>query len=326
MTQGNTTGPAGGRTQDQSPQDESVLDLVNPTTASSVTGDKPPTEAVVRDADGPLPQALVRRFVDASLLTQSAALAFYSLLSLAPLLLLLLWITASLMPSAQEGLFRQIGTLVGSEAEGLARTIITNASNRPDTGSVAGWWSIGLLFVGATVVFGQLQEALNRIFRTDATSLSGIVPWLRKRVFSFGLVFALGFLLIVSMTITTGVQLLFSHLSWLFPLAASAASWLIYAFAFALMYHYLPDRRVGWRHALGGGAFTALLFVIGRAVIAWHLERSDPGSAYGSMGTLVLALIWIYYAGLVVFIGALLTAVVDERLNARHVRKRATAG
>ena len=301
-----------------------LLDRLNPTTPSSVTGDAPPNEAVVRDAAGPLPLALLRRFTDASLLTQSAALAFYSLLSLAPLLLLLLWITASLLPSAQEGLFTQIGTLVGRDAEHLARTIITNARERPDTGSVAGWWSIALLFVGATVVFGQLQDALNRIFRTDATALSGLLPWLRKRVFSFGLVFALGFLLIVSMTITTAIQVLFSHMEWLFPLAASLASWLVYAFAFALMYHYLPDRRVGWRHAFGGGAFTALLFVVGRAVIAWYLERSDPGSAYGSMGTLVLALVWIYYAGLVVFVGALLTAVVDERLiERREHRQRA---
>ena len=97
---------------------------------------------------------------------------------------------------------------------------------------------------------------------------------------------------------------------------SSAAAWLIYAVGFALMYHYLPDRSVGWRRALGGGAATALLFVLGRAAIAWYLQRADPGSAYGSMGTLVLALVWIYYAALIVFVGALLTAVIDERAKA----------
>jgi len=83
------------------------------------------------------------------------------------------------------------------------------------------------------------------------------------------------------------------------------------------MYHYLPDRRVGWRRAFGGGAATALLFLLGRGAIGWYLGRSDPGSAYGSMGTIVLALVWMYYAALIVFVGALLTAVVDERAQAR---------
>lgn len=281
---------------------------------------KPTVKRVIRRAEGGLPVALARRFSDASLLTQSAALAYYSLLSLAPLLLLLLWFTASLMPSAQESLMRQIGQLVGADAERLARTIIANAEERPGIGSIAGLWSTLLLFLGATVVFGQLQDALNRIFRTDASELSGILAWLRKRVFSFGLVFALGFLLLVSMTVNTVLQLAFSHIEWLMPLVAGLATWLVYSLAFALMYHYLPDRRVGWWHAVVGGAFTALLFVLGRAVIGWYLQRSDPGSAYGSMGTLVLAIIWIYYAGLIVFVGALLTAVVDERLAMRHDR------
>uniref|UniRef100_UPI00387E2504 YihY/virulence factor BrkB family protein n=1 Tax=Agrilutibacter solisilvae TaxID=2763317 RepID=UPI00387E2504 len=98
---------------------------------------------------------------------------------------------------------------------------------------------------------------------------------------------------------------------------------MVYALGFALMYHYLPDRPVGWRRAIGGGAATAVLFVLGRAAIGWYLERSDPGSAYGSMGTLVLALVWIYYAALTVFTGALLTAVVDERNRSKKDGKTA---
>jgi membrane protein len=280
--------------------------------------DKPAVRRVIRRAEGGLPAALLRRFSDANLLTQSAALAYYTLLSLAPLLLLLLWITASLMPSAQESLMQQIGQLIGPEAERLARTIIENAEKTPGAGSFAGIWSTLLLFLGATVVFGQLQDALNKIFRTDATELTGIIAWLRKRVFSFGLVFALGFLLLVSMTLNTVLQVAFSHLDWLLPLVGGLVTFAVYSFAFALMYHYVPDRDVSWRHALGGGAVTALLFVIGRALIGWYLQRSDPGSAYGSMSALVITIVWMYYAGLIVFVGALLTAVVDERLNARH--------
>lgn len=296
------------------------LDPTQPTASraqSGKSGKRPAIEALVRVARGSLPVALARRFIDADLLSQSAALALYALLSLAPLLLILVWLTSGILPDAQEALMAQIGALVGAEAEQVARTIVSNAEQRPDTGSIAGWWSLALLFVGATAVFAQLQDVLNRIFRTDATRLPGLMAWLRKRVFSLGLVLAMGFLLLVSMTLSTVLELAFGRVEWMLPLMATVATWLVYALAFALMYHYLPDRPVGWRRALGGGAATALLFMLGRAAIAWYVARADPGSAYGSMGTIVLALVWIYYAALIVFAGALLTAVVDERAKAR---------
>lgn len=302
-----------------------TLDPTRPTASRAQSGKsvrRPAIEALVRSARGSLPVALLRRFIDADLLSQSAALALYAVLSLAPLLLILVWLTSAILPGAQEALMRQIALLVGTEAEHVARTIVANAKQQPDTGSIAGWWSLGLLFVGATAVFAQLQDVLNRIFRTDATALPGLMAWLRKRVFSLGLVFALGFLLVVSMTLSTVLQLLFERAEWMLPVMATVAAWLVYALAFALMYHYLPDRRVGWKRALGGGAATALLFLLGRGAIGWYLGRADPGSAYGSMGTIVLALVWIYYAALIVFVGALLTAVVDERAHARSTRKR----
>ena len=292
------------------------LDPTQPRAPRSQSGksiDPPPVEATVRRAQGALPMAMLRRFIDAELLSQSAALAFYAVLSLAPMLLLILWLATQLLPVAQEALLHQIGLLAGPEPERVARTIVTNARVRPGAGSLTSLWGTALLFIGATAVFAQLQDALNKIFRTDAARLPGMMAWLRKRVFSFGLVFGLGFLLLVSMTINTFLQLVFGHVRWMLPLMATLATWAIYASGFAVMYHYLPDRRVGWRHALAGGGATALLFLLGRAVIGWYLERSDPGSAYGSAGAMILALVWIYYAGLVVFIGALATAVVDER-------------
>jgi membrane protein len=288
-----------------------------PRAQSGASTRPPPVEATVRRAQGALPMALLRRFIDAELLSQSAALAFYAVLSLAPMLLLILWLATQLLPDAQEALLRQIGLLAGPEPESVARTIVANARVRPGAGSFASLWSTALLFVGATAVFAQLQDALNKIFRTDAARLPGMLAWLRKRVFSFGLVFGIGFLLLVSMTVNTFLQLVFGRVEWMLPLMATLATWVIYAAGFAVMYHYLPDRRVGWRHALAGGGATALLFLLGRAVIGWYLERSDPGSAYGSAGAMLLALVWIYYAGLIVFIGALATAVVDERKRHR---------
>lgn len=265
--------------------------------------------------------ALVKRFNETNLVAHSAALAFYALLSLAPLLLILLWITAAALPSARQAFLDQIGALLGHDFGTVADAILTSAASKPDTGSIAGLWSVALLMFGATAVFGQLQSALNQIFRTSAKRLPGIVAWLRKRIFSLGMVFALGFLLVVSMTVNTLLQLTFAHFAWLLPMVAAIVTWLIYALAFAVMFHYLPDRRVGWRWALVGGVITASLFVLGRAVIGWYLERSNPGAAYGAMGALVLTLVWVYYAGLIVFLGALVTAIIDERVS-RSVRSK----
>lgn len=266
--------------------------------------------------------ALLRRFIDADLVAQAAALAFYAVLSMAPLLLLLLWFTQSLLPSGQDALLGQIRVLGGSDAQRVAEEVLAAADRQPDPESIAGWWSIALLFVGAAAVFAQLQDALNRIFRTEAARLPSLRAWLRKRVFSVGLVLAVGFLLAISLTITTAVQLAFARVDWMLPVMASVAGWLVYALAFALMYRYLPDRRVDWRMAVLGGALTAALFALGRFLIGWYLDKANPTSAFGSMATLALAMLWIYYAGLVVFVGALLTAVVDERRSSSAGKRK----
>jgi membrane protein len=268
-----------------------------------------------------LPAQLGRRFIETDLITHAASLAFFALLSLAPLLVLLLWLTASLYPAAQQQLVDQIGQLAGTSAQNISATIIDNASRKPGAGSLAGLWSTLLLFVGATAVFARLQTALNLIFRTDAQQLEGMFAWLRKRVFSIGVVLALGFLLLVSMTMSTALQVVFANMPSMLPLLGTLATLLIYVFAFAFLYHYLPDRTVQWRQALIGGVITALLFSGGRYLIGLYIAKAAPGSAYGSMGTLVILLVWIYYATLVFFVGALITAVIDERLQARRARR-----
>jgi len=265
-----------------------------------------------------LPGALVRRFAEADVMTQAASLAFYTLLSLAPLLVLLLWLTASLYPPAQQALVDQIASLAGRSVAEVAQTVINNATSRPDLGSLAGLWSVALLFIGATVVFAQLQGALNLIFRTDIRRFEGVLGWLKKRVFSAGVVLALGFLLIVSMVATTALQVVFSHLPSALPAVGYITTLVMYALGFAFLYHYLPDRPVEWRQAFIGGAITAILFTLGRYGIGLYIANAAPGSAYGSMGTLVIMLMWIYYASVVFFGGALITAVIDERARARR--------
>ncbi|KRG38074.1 BrkB protein [Stenotrophomonas panacihumi] len=271
-----------------------------------------------------LPMALANRFVEIDVMTQAASLSFYALLSLAPLLVLLLWLTASLYPPAQEALVTQVGQLAGGSSAMVAQTVIDNATAQPGMGTMAGSWSTLLLFVGATAVFAQLQNALNLIFHTDRQRLAGIVPWLKKRVFSFGVVLALGFLLLVSMIATTALQVAFARLPSVLPAVGYVTTLLVYVLAFAFLYRYLPDRLVSWRQAILGGIITAALFALGRYGIGLYISEAAPGSAYGSMGALVVLLVWMYYASVVFFVGALITAVIDERTRARY--KLAAAG
>jgi len=269
-----------------------------------------------------LPYAIAQRFVEVDILTHAASLTFFALLSLAPLLVLLLWLTASLYPAAQDALLEQVQVIAGTGAGEVANTVLQNARAEPDIGSLAGLWSTALLFFGATAVFARLQGTLNLVFHTSGDKVrGGLRAWLRKRVFSFGVVLALGFLLLVSAALTTALEVMFGGSPTL-PVLGNLAALVLYALAFALMYHYLPDRRVRWRQALWGGLLTALLFVLGRWAIGLYIAQAAPGSAYGSMGTLVVLLVWLYYAAVVFFVGAMITAVIDERWRFSDVRRR----
>ncbi len=272
-----------------------------------------------------LPYAIVQRFVEVDILTHAASLTFFALLSLAPLLVLLLWLTASLYPAAQDALLAQVQGIAGTGAGVVASTVLENARTEPDVGSLAGTWSTLLLLFGATAVFARLQGTLNAIFHTAGDKLrGGLRAWLRKRVFSFGVVIALGFLLLVSAALTTVLEIAFGGSPTL-PVLGNLAALALYALAFALMYHYLPDRRVRWRQALLGGLLTAVLFVLGRWGIGLYIAEAAPGSAYGSMGTLVVLLVWLYYAAVVFFVGAMITAVIDERWRFGDVQRRLDA-
>ena len=290
-----------------------------PATAQPHSAVPGPLRKYVDRLNRSFPMAVLNRFIEVDVLSQAAAVSFYALLSMAPLLVLLLWLTASLYPPAQQALVEQIGTAAGNSVAVVAETVLKNADQQPSIGSLAGIWSTLLLFIGATAVFAQLQGALNLIFRSSGERLDGLAAWLRKRVFSFGVVLALGLLLVVSMTATTMLQVAFAQLPSLLPALGYISTLLLYTVAFAFMYHYLPDRRVAWRQAFIGGAITSALFALGRYGIGVYIAQVAPGSAYGSMGALVISLVWIYYAMVVFFIGALMTSVIDERLRA-HTR------
>ncbi len=271
------------------------------------------------------PAKFVRRFIDYDILALAAALSFYTLLSLAPLVLLLLWLTTALYPTAQEEFFRQIGLLVGSQVESTARLIVANAEQRPGTGSFAALVGTAALLVGASMVFGQLQAALNRVFRSDAKRLGGPMAWLRKRLLSFGMAIAVGFLLVVSMAVQAALAVMMAWLPELLPVFVTVFSFLLYAAVFAAMYRLLPDRPVNRRRALVGGALTASLFMLGRWAIGLYLGQASLGSAYGPAGGLVVMLVWMYYCATVFLVGALITAMLDEYARVKRRLEREIA-
>lgn len=274
------------------------------------------------------PGKFVQRFIDYDILALAAALSFYTLISLAPLVLMLLWLTTTLMPSAQDEFFNQIGQLVGAQVESTARLVVENAEDQPSTGSFAAVLGLLALLVGASAVFGQLQAALNRVFRSDATRLPGILAWLRKRLLSFGMVVSVGFLLVVSMAVQAALQVLIAYIPDLFPVVAAAVSFVLYTLVFMAMYRFLPDRPVSVRRSLFGGALTAVLFMAGRWAIGLYLGRATLGTAYGPAGGLVVMLVWMYYCAVVFLGGALITAMLDEhkRVKAKLAAEREAVG
>jgi membrane protein len=268
-------------------------------------------------ASGTLPAEVIQRFAAADVMSMAAALSFYTMLSLAPLVTLLLWLTTTVFTAAQEEFFSQLGMLAGSQVESTVRTIVENAARDPGAGTVAAIFGSVMLLFGASVVFAQLQASLNRIFESPSVSSSGLWAWLRKRLLSMGMVITLGFLLVVSMVAQAALELLAARVPDMLPIVLAGVSLLMYALIFAALYHWIPDRPVGGRCSIIGGVITALMFLVGRALIGLYLGQAEMGTAYGPAGGLVVMLIWIYYSAVVFFLGALATAVMNDRAKRR---------
>jgi membrane protein len=186
-----------------------------------------------------------------------------------------------------------------------------------------------LLFVGATTVFGELQDALDRIWRVPAsTARSGWITLLRTRLLSFGMVLAIGFLLVVSLVASTALALLGRWGAPLFQgwyaLAASAnalGSLALVAVMFALIYKVMPRARVQWRDVWIGAVFTAALFIFGKFAIGWYVGQSGVASGFGAAGSLLVVLLWVYYSAQIFLIGAEFTWVYANTYGSRRPKE-----
>jgi membrane protein len=257
----------------------------------------------------------VARFIDNDVLTLAAALAFYTVLSFAPLIVLAIWAASLSGIDAQNALLDEIGAVVGAQARASAQAVIASGTTHPEIGSIAGMAGIAMLVIGSTTVFAQLQSSLNVIFGVVAKPSNAVWMWLRRRILSLGVIFAIGFVLIVSLIVS-------AMLGWLLPrggasLAAAneIVSAIVFAVLFGLLFRYLPDARIPWRAAMLGGLATAILFALGKWAIGLYLSRGDVGGAYGAAGSLVVLLVWTYYSAAIFFYGAELTAACLEVLG-----------
>ena len=252
-------------------------------------------------------------FSDDELMTRAAALAFYSALSFAPLLVLLLWIVASLRPEWQAQLIDSLNGLVGSRASEAVRLVIENAKQRPSVGSMAGIIGLGVTLVGASAVFAQLQGALNRVWSLQprpGKASHAILGWLRARLHALGLLLSLAFLLVISFSASATIAVFVRGGTTGWQVLEMTISFGVFVLIFGAIYKVLPDAVIEWRDALIGATLTAVLFVIGKYAIGLYLAHSNVGGPYGPAGSIVVLLVWVYYSGLILLLGAELTEAV----------------
>lgn len=264
---------------------------------------------------GRVVRTTMQGFSDDELMTRAAALAFYSALSFAPLLVLLLWVVASLRPEWQAQLIDSLTGLVGSRASDAVKLVIENAKQKPNVGSMAGVIGLCVTLVGASAVFAQLQGALNRVWSLQprpGKATHAILTWLRARLHALGLLLSLAFLLVISFSASAMIAVFVRGGTTGWHVLETAISLAVFVVIFGAIYKVLPDAIIEWRDAIIGASLTALLFVVGKFAIGIYLERSNVGGPYGPAGSVVVLLVWVYYSALILLLGAELTEAVAE--------------
>ena len=256
----------------------------------------------------------------------AASLSLYSLLSLAPLVVLTIAMASLVFGHsvAQEALIDQVREVMGGDGARTVQTVIEHGKE-PHASSVASVIGIIILIVGASSVFGELQSALNKIWEVKAPPAAGLLTagllsLLKSRLVSFALVLGFGFLLLVSLLFSTALaafgRFFSAHLSLPTALLAVANGVVSFAGIFvliALILKYVPDVRLRWGAVWPGALATALLFTIGKALLGLYLGKTAVGSAYGAAGSIIVVILWVYYSAMIFYFGAEFTRVRARR-------------
>ena len=255
-----------------------------------------------------------------------AALAFYSLFSMAPLLIIVISIAGLVFgQEAAEGrVVQELQGLVGPDAARSIETMIENA-RRPSTSVITALAGLMTLLIGAAGVFGQLQDALNIIWEAPRRPKRTILKSIQDRFLSFTMLLGTGFLLLVSLVVGVAVTALNESLTRLMAISApvleaghTIVSFGIVTLLFAMIFKLLPDVKIAWSDVWIGATATSLLFTIGKYLIGLYLGKSSTASAYGAAGSLVTVLLWVYYSAQILFLGAEFTQVYAGRYGSRR--------
>lgn len=267
----------------------------------------------------------LRTIQDHHPLQLSAALSYYTLLSLAPIVLVTVALTGLIFgrDAVQGQIVTEIRGLVGEAGAEVIQSVIQNAST-PETGVFSLVIGLLTLLVGATSVFVQLQDALDQIWGVEAKATGNAIwSFIKDRLLSLAMVLGIGFLLLVSLIVSAGLS---AWSGWstktglgAYPVVLQIANTLIsfgvITLLFAMIFKFLPDVRLAWRDVWFGAVVTSALFTAGKYLIGLYLGRASIGSAYGAAGSVVVLLVWIYYAALILLFGAEIT-----RIRARRTR------
>ncbi len=276
---------------------------------------------------GPFFREVAQKWSSDDAMTLGAALAYYTTFAMAPLFVLAIAIAGLVFgrAAAQGEIVGQIESTIGKSGADLIETMIERASE-PRSGVVATVISLVTMFFGASGAFGQLQRALNRIWKADLVERSGWVRQLRRRAVSFSMVLSIGLLLFASLAFSASISALegvieehFTVPSMLVSSINVAVSFAIVVALFAMIFKFLPDARIGFRDVWLGATITALLFTIGKSLLGIYLRRTGVTSVYGAAGSLVLVLLWVYYSAQLLFLGAEFTEVYSRRYGSRRL-------
>jgi len=263
-----------------------------------------------------------------------AAVAFYSMLSLAPLLIITV-ATVGLAfgeGKARAQIVTQARALIGPQGAEAVAAMIEHA-RKPGAGILASILGVATLLFGASGVFGELKDALNTIWEVKPPPISGFWGFVRDRVLSFGMVLLIGFLLLVSSVLSSALAGIGSSivrrvptLAWALHGANLLVSLAVFTLLFAFIFKVLPDARVAWRDVWVGAAITATLFAIGTFAIGLYLRKASVGSPYGAAGSLAVLLVWVYYSAQILFFGAEVTQVYANRFGSQIVSEGEAVG
>ena len=265
-------------------------------------------------------------FIDDRCLKLSAALAYYTVFSLAPLLVLVISLISFFLgkDAIQGQIFSQINGLVGNQAATQIQDMIKNVqlSGKTNTALVIG---IVTLVIGSTTIFVEIQDSVNLIWRVKAKPKRGWLKLLKDRLQSFSLVVSLGFLLLVSLLINGLVLALSDVMTRFIPslgvLVISGVNFLISTAVitalFAIIFKVLPDAKIAWKNVRWGALFTAMLFTLGRYLIGLYVQTTATSSTFGAAGSLIVILVWIYYTAAILYFGAEFTQAYANRFGVR---------